>query len=115
MSLLFGLAHAPGYVQRGGHLMEGIPGAPDPLTAAAYSIAVVSPIGSLFGVLWARTRSLPFVSARLDRHRAEPRSVRPHLARLADQSLQAPRGPGAAALAGRHTFRITACTMSARP
>jgi len=58
MSLLFGLAHAPGYVLRGAFLMEGMSQAPDPLTAAAYSIAVVSPIGLMFGVLWARTRSL---------------------------------------------------------
>jgi membrane protease YdiL (CAAX protease family) len=61
MSLLFGLAHAPGYVLRGAHLMEGMTSAPDPLTAAAYSIAVVSPIGLMFGVLWARTRSLLLV------------------------------------------------------
>ncbi len=61
MALLFGLAHAPGYVLRGAHLMEGMSGAPDPLTAAAYSIVVVSPIGLMFGVLWARTRSLLLV------------------------------------------------------
>lgn len=61
MALLFGLAHAPGYVLRGSHLMEGMTSAPDPLTAAAYSIAVVSPIGLMFGVLWARTRSLLLV------------------------------------------------------
>lgn len=61
MALLFGLAHAPGYVLRGAHLMEGMASAPDPLTAAAYSIAVVSPIGLMFGVLWARTRSLLLV------------------------------------------------------
>jgi membrane protease YdiL (CAAX protease family) len=58
MSILFGLAHAPGYVLRGQHLMEGMQTAPDPLTAAAYSIAVVSPIGLMFGVLWHRTRNL---------------------------------------------------------
>jgi membrane protease YdiL (CAAX protease family) len=61
MALVFGLAHAPGYVLRGAHLMEGMGGAPDPLTAAAYSIVVVSPIGLMFGVLWARTRSLLLV------------------------------------------------------
>lgn len=61
MSLVFGLAHAPGYVLRGAHLMEGMSGPPDALTAAAYSIVVVSPIGLLFGVLWARTRSLALV------------------------------------------------------
>ncbi len=58
MAVLFGLAHAPGYVLRGAHAMEGFAEAPDPLTAAAYSIAVVSPVGLAFGVLWARTRSL---------------------------------------------------------
>lgn len=61
MSLVFGLAHAPGYVLRGAHLMEGMAGPPDALTAIAYSIAVVSPVGLVFGVLWARTRSLALV------------------------------------------------------
>ena len=61
MAVLFGLAHAPGYVLRGAHAMEGFATAPDPLTAAAYSIVVVSPIGLAFGVLWARTRSLLLV------------------------------------------------------
>jgi uncharacterized protein len=58
MAVLFGLAHAPGYVLRGAHAAEGIAATPDALTAAAYAIAVVSPIGFLFGVLWLRTRSL---------------------------------------------------------
>lgn len=61
MALVFGLAHAPGYVLRGAHLMENMAGAPEPLTAVAYSIVVVSPIGLMFGVLWARTRSLLLV------------------------------------------------------
>ncbi len=61
MAVLFGLAHAPGYVLRGAHAMEGFAEAPDPLTAAAYSIAVVSPVGLAFGVLWSRTRSLALV------------------------------------------------------
>jgi len=61
MAVLFGLAHAPGYVLRGGYVAEGMAIAPDPLTAAAYAIVVVSPIGFLFGVLWARTRSLGLV------------------------------------------------------
>lgn len=56
-SLLFGLAHAPGLVLRGAHLMEGV-GAPTPLWATAYSIAMIAPAGIAFGVLWARTRSL---------------------------------------------------------
>ncbi len=58
MSVLFGLAHAPGYVLRGAHVAEGMTEAPDLITAVAYSIAVVSPLGILFGVLWARTRNL---------------------------------------------------------
>jgi membrane protease YdiL (CAAX protease family) len=58
MAVVFGLAHAPGYVLRGAHAMEGLATAPDALTAAAYSIVVVSPIGFMFGVLWSRTRSL---------------------------------------------------------
>ena len=61
MALLFGLAHAPGYVLRGAHAMEGFAAAPDPLTAAAYSIVVVSPIGLVFGVLWSRTRNFALV------------------------------------------------------
>jgi membrane protease YdiL (CAAX protease family) len=61
MAVLFGLAHAPGYVLRGAHLFEGMAGPPSPLTAAAYSIAIVSGIGLMFGVLWARTRSLLLV------------------------------------------------------
>jgi membrane protease YdiL (CAAX protease family) len=61
MSLLFGLAHAPGYVLRDGAHMEAMSGVPSALSAAAYSIAIVSPIGLMFGVLWARTRSLTLV------------------------------------------------------
>lgn len=61
MSVVFGLAHAPGYVLRGAHLVEGMQSAPGPLMAAAYAIAVVSPVGILFGVLWSRTRSLGFL------------------------------------------------------
>lgn len=61
MSVVFGLAHAPGYVLRGAHLVEGMQTAPGPVMAAAYAIAVVSPLGILFGVLWSRTRSLGFL------------------------------------------------------
>lgn len=57
MAIVFGLVHAPGYVLRDAHLMEGMTGAPDVLTAMAYSVVVVSPIGLMFGVLWARTRN----------------------------------------------------------
>lgn len=58
MALAFALAHAPGYVLRGAHAMEGMAQAPSSLTAAAYAIVVVSPVGLMFGVLWARTRNL---------------------------------------------------------
>jgi len=63
MSLAFGLAHAPGYVLRGAHAMEGMTAAPTPLTAAAYAIVVVSPLGLMFGVLWLRTRNLWLLAA----------------------------------------------------
>jgi uncharacterized protein len=61
MAVLFGLAHAPGYVLRGAHAMEGMTRSPDALSAAAYALVVVSPLGLAFGVLWARTRSLTLV------------------------------------------------------
>jgi len=56
-SLLFGLAHAPGLYLRGGHLMEGV-AQTTPIWALAYSIVMIAPVGIVFGVLWARTRSL---------------------------------------------------------
>lgn len=60
-ALLFGLAHAPGLYLRGASLMEGADAHPTLLWSAAYSIAIVSPAGLLFGVLWSRTRSLALV------------------------------------------------------
>jgi len=60
-ALLFGLAHAPGLYLRGSAGEEGMDG---PVTigwAIAYSIAVISPSGILFGMLWARTRSLALI------------------------------------------------------
>lgn len=56
-SLLFGLAHAPGLWLRAGHLMEGVAQA-TPAWAIAYSIVMIAPAGIVFGILWARTRSL---------------------------------------------------------
>ena len=56
-SLLFGLAHAPGLYLRGASLLEGV-GAPTPMWAVAYSIAMIAPAGVVFGVVWARTRCL---------------------------------------------------------
>jgi membrane protease YdiL (CAAX protease family) len=41
--------------------MEGAGAHPTVLWAIAYSVAVISPAGLLFGTLWARTRSLGLV------------------------------------------------------
>jgi len=60
-ALLFGLAHAPGLYLRGGQLAEGLPGPPTVAWAAAYSVAIVSPAGLLFGTLWWRTHSFVLV------------------------------------------------------
>lgn len=59
-ALLFGLSHAPGLYLRGGSLMEGV-GAPTPGWAIAYSIAMTSTAGFVFGVLWWRTRSFGLI------------------------------------------------------
>ncbi len=56
-SLLFGLAHAPGLYLRGAHLMEGA-SETSPVWALAWSVVMIAPAGIVFGVLWARTRSL---------------------------------------------------------
>jgi membrane protease YdiL (CAAX protease family) len=60
-SLLFGLAHSPGLYLRGAALMEGADAHPTLLWSVAYSIAIISPAGFLFGVLWSRTRSLALI------------------------------------------------------
>jgi membrane protease YdiL (CAAX protease family) len=58
-SLLFGLAHVPGLYLRGGPGVDGW--STDPIQVAAFAIATLSPLSILFGVLWARTRSLLLV------------------------------------------------------
>lgn len=55
-SLLFGLAHAPGLFMRGGPGVDGW--SADPLQVVAHTIAVLSPIGITFGLIYARTKSL---------------------------------------------------------
>jgi membrane protease YdiL (CAAX protease family) len=60
-SLLFGLAHAPGLYLRGQALLEGADAHPTLLWSIAYSIAIISPAGFLFGTLWSRTRSLALI------------------------------------------------------
>lgn len=58
MSLLFGLAHAPGLHYRSGLTLEAVGAHPSWLTAVCYSIAFTSVTGIFLGVLWSRTRNL---------------------------------------------------------
>ena len=58
MSLVFGLAHAPGFIFRGAGIIEGLGAKPTALEAIAYSIVVLAVSGILFGVMWARTKNL---------------------------------------------------------
>jgi membrane protease YdiL (CAAX protease family) len=58
-SLLFGLAHAPGLFLRGGPGVDGW--STDPFQVIAFTIAVLSPMGLLFGLIYARTKSLLLV------------------------------------------------------
>ena len=58
MSLIFGLAHAPGFIFRGAGAVEGLGANPTALEATAYSIVVLAVSGILFGVMWARTKNL---------------------------------------------------------
>jgi membrane protease YdiL (CAAX protease family) len=55
-ALLFGLAHAPGLYIRGGPGVDGW--SHDPIQVVAYTIATLSPVGVLFGVIYMRTKSL---------------------------------------------------------
>ncbi|MFT3729060.1 MAG: CPBP family intramembrane metalloprotease [Terricaulis sp.] len=58
-ALLFGLAHAPGLYLRGGVDDDGA--SHNLLMVVAYTIGVLSPVGVLFGMLYARTKSLLLV------------------------------------------------------
>jgi CAAX protease family protein len=58
MSLVFGLAHAPGFIFRQAGTVEGLGANPSALEATAYSIVVLAVSGILFGVMWARTKNL---------------------------------------------------------
>jgi uncharacterized protein len=58
MSLIFGLAHAPGFVFRHAGEVEGLGSNPNALDAIAYSIVVLAISGITFGVIWARTKNL---------------------------------------------------------
>ena len=58
MALLFGLAHAPGFIFRHAGIVEGLGANPSALDAIAYSIVTLAVGGIFFGIIWARTRNL---------------------------------------------------------
>src|SRR6516162_9910805 len=58
MSLIFGLAHAPGFIFRHAGELEGLGPHPSALDAVPYSIVVLAMSGITFGVIWARTKNL---------------------------------------------------------
>jgi membrane protease YdiL (CAAX protease family) len=58
MSLIFGLAHAPGFIFRHAGELEGLGPHPTAFSAVAYSIVVLAVSGIAFGVIWARTKNL---------------------------------------------------------
>ena len=58
MSVIFGLAHAPGFIFRHAGELEGLGSHPSALDAIAYSIVVLAVSGITFGVIWARTKNL---------------------------------------------------------
>ena len=58
MTLLFGLAHAPGFILRHAGLEDAIGPNPSPADSIAYAIVVLSVGGLVFGIVWARTKNL---------------------------------------------------------
>jgi uncharacterized protein len=58
MSLIFGFAHAPGFIFRHAGQVEGLGAHPTTLEAFAYSVVVLAVSGITFGVIWARTKNL---------------------------------------------------------
>jgi membrane protease YdiL (CAAX protease family) len=58
MALLFGLAHAPGFILRHAGLEEAIGPDPSPADAIAYAIVILSVGGIFLGIVWARTKNL---------------------------------------------------------
>lgn len=57
-AVLFGLAHAPGFIWRQAGMIEALGAHPSIWEAAAYSIVVLSASGFFFGAVWVRTRNL---------------------------------------------------------
>ncbi|HKK21467.1 MAG TPA: CPBP family intramembrane glutamic endopeptidase [candidate division Zixibacteria bacterium] len=60
-SFLFGLAHAPGLILRGGGANSPVGSHPSTWFAICFSIVVLSAAGLFLGVVWARTRNLLLV------------------------------------------------------
>jgi len=58
-AVVFALAHAPGLYLRGSPGVDGY--STDLLQVIAFTVATLSPLAILFGVLWTRTRSLLLV------------------------------------------------------
>jgi membrane protease YdiL (CAAX protease family) len=58
MSLIFGLAHAPGFIFRHAGEVEGLGSNPSAVDAIAYSIVVLAVSGITFGIIWVRTKNL---------------------------------------------------------
>ena len=58
MSLIFGLAHAPGFIFRHAGEVEGLGSNPSAVDAIAYSIVLLAVSGITFGIIWARTKNL---------------------------------------------------------
>lgn len=58
MALLFGLAHAPGYILRGAGEVESVGASPDTLFALSFLIINLSVSAVFLGIVWARTRNL---------------------------------------------------------
>jgi membrane protease YdiL (CAAX protease family) len=63
MALVFGLAHAPGFIFRHAGEVEGLGGNPTALDAVAYAIVTLAPGAIVFGVVWVRTKNLLAVIA----------------------------------------------------
>lgn len=59
VSIIFALAHWPGLYFRGTPETDGY--STDPIQVAAFTIATLSPLSILFGVIWQRTHSLLLV------------------------------------------------------
>ena len=58
MSLIFGLAHTPGFIFRHAGEVEGLGAHPGAFDAIAYCIVVLAVSGVTFGAVWARTKNL---------------------------------------------------------